>query len=144
MQYSNDDVDAVTKLNNDYTSSSTHASIDSKGSDNNGNNGNIQLDNITAWAEKYRPNNLNDLVGQDTNVNKLKGQLKSQQVFFFFALLLYLFLICLLNLNHCLVLLYIKLNDDGIRRQLTHTLLSGPPGSGKTSAILAACRQLYG
>jgi replication factor C subunit 2/4 len=28
--------------------------------------------------------------------------------------------------------------------QLPHLLFYGPPGSGKTSAILAVCRELYG
>jgi len=58
------------------------------------------------WTEKYRPKTLDEIVGQEPIVERLKGFL--------------------------------------VERDLPHLLLSGPAGTGKTTAILAFAHDLYG
>jgi replication factor C small subunit len=58
------------------------------------------------WTEKYRPKTLDEIVGQEPIVERLKGFLTE--------------------------------------RDLPHLLLSGPAGTGKTTAILAFAHDLYG
>lgn len=58
------------------------------------------------WTEKYRPKTLNEIVGQEPIVERLKGFL--------------------------------------VERDLPHLLLSGPAGTGKTTAILAFAHDLFG
>jgi len=59
-----------------------------------------------VWIEKYRPQTLDDIVGQEDNVERLKS--------------------------------YVA------RRDLPHLLMSGPAGTGKTTASMAIARELYG
>jgi replication factor C small subunit len=58
------------------------------------------------WTEKYRPKTLDEMVGQEPIVERLKGFL--------------------------------------VGRDLPHLLLSGPAGTGKTTAILAFAHDLFG
>jgi len=58
------------------------------------------------WIDKYRPQNLNEIVHQDEVIKMLKNTLENGN--------------------------------------LPHTLFHGPPGTGKTSCILASAKQLYG
>lgn len=61
---------------------------------------------MLPWIEKYRPKNLNDVVGNKEAVNKLK----------------------------------VILNEKNI----PNMILSGPPGSGKTSSIFCIANELLG
>ena len=58
------------------------------------------------WTEKYRPKRLEDILGQDANVQELLGFLQNNSV--------------------------------------PNMLLFGPPGTGKTSSILAFANEMYG
>ncbi len=58
------------------------------------------------WIEKYRPQTLNDIVGQAPIIERLKAYAKTKQV--------------------------------------PHLLFAGPAGTGKTTAVLALARELFG
>jgi replication factor C subunit 2/4 len=66
----------------------------------------IRTENHLPWVEKYRPILLNDIVGNEETINRLKV----------FA-------------------------EDG---NLPNLIISGPPGTGKTTSILCLARQLLG
>jgi replication factor C subunit 2/4 len=63
-------------------------------------------DHNLPWIEKYRPIYLNDIVGNEETINRLKV----------FA-------------------------EDG---NLPNLIISGPPGTGKTTSIMCLARQLLG
>lgn len=58
------------------------------------------------WVEKYRPQRVEDIVGQDAIVERLKGYIET--------------------------------------KNLPNMLFAGPPGTGKTTAVLALARGLFG
>ena len=58
------------------------------------------------WTEKYRPNDLDDIVHQDDIIQLLKSSYNGKII--------------------------------------PHLLFHGPPGTGKTSSIIAICKQYYG
>ena len=62
--------------------------------------------NTIPWIEKYRPNNINDIVYHDDIRNTLKKLISN--------------------------------------KKFPHTIFFGPPGTGKTSTILACAKEIYG
>lgn len=60
----------------------------------------------TLWVEKYRPQTLDDIIGHDDQVNRLKEYV----------------------------------DDD----EVPHMIFAGPPGTGKTAAITAFAREVFG
>ncbi len=58
------------------------------------------------WVEKYRPKNLDDIIGHEETKIRLKGFIEN--------------------------------------RSLPHLLFAGPPGTGKTSAVLALANEIFG
>lgn len=58
------------------------------------------------WVEKYRPKNLDDIIGHEETKIRLKGFIEN--------------------------------------RSLPHLLFAGPPGTGKTSAVLALATEIFG
>lgn len=60
----------------------------------------------TLWVEKHRPESLDDIIGHDDQIKRLK-----------------------------------KYVDD---EEVPHMIFSGPPGTGKTAAITAFAREVYG
>ncbi len=58
------------------------------------------------WIEKYRPQNINDIIYHDDIVNTLKKLISN--------------------------------------KKFPHTIFFGPPGTGKTSTILACAKEIYG
>lgn len=63
---------------------------------------------LSPWTEKYRPQTLDEMVGQGDSVKVLRSLLLEDQMMF------------------------------------PHLLFCGPPGTGKTSSVLAVARELYG
>jgi replication factor C subunit 2/4 len=74
------------------------------------------------WLERYRPRGLIDLVGQESVVQLLEATLESSEP--------------------PKVASATDVAEN--KRPFPNFLFHGPPGTGKTSAILAVCRKLYG
>lgn len=62
--------------------------------------------NRTLWVEKHRPETLDDIIGHDDQVERLKAYVDDEEV--------------------------------------PHMIFAGPPGTGKTAAIMAFAREVFG
>ena len=90
------------------------------------------IDYGLPWVEKYRPNDLSELIAHEEIINICM----SINVVVLSSLFIY----------NAIVLIYIisSVNKLIESNKLPHLLFYGPPGTGKTSTIKACAKKMFG